>query len=302
MNYHYVYRITDQSLNKHYYGVRSCKINPKFDLGIKYFSSSTDHNFIMKQKDNPHLFKYKIIKLFSNRDQANKFEITIHKKFNIGINESFYNKCSATSSGFCVSGIKLGNRHTKEYLLRCHLNFGDTSGENNSMYGTSRIGEENPFFGKKHSDQSIKKMKNTKSKILILDNGDVSTSSKEGGKKCSRTKSSQGWKATVGVVAKEKFKNTLKETIVHNGIKMTKKESQSKKRMETIHKKANLYEVHNIYSGYVETLNQITLRKKYGNTIFNNTKENYRGKRPAQRSRLEKSSPSTIGLYVVKTT
>ena len=37
MKKHYVYRITNKIENKHYYGVRSCKIDPKLDLGIKYF-------------------------------------------------------------------------------------------------------------------------------------------------------------------------------------------------------------------------------------------------------------------------
>ena len=44
--YYYVYRITNKLLNKHYYGSRGSKIEPKLDLGIKYFSSSTDKNFI----------------------------------------------------------------------------------------------------------------------------------------------------------------------------------------------------------------------------------------------------------------
>ena len=44
--YHYVYRITNKILNKHYYGKRSSKLSPELDLGKKYFSSSK----ILKQK------------------------------------------------------------------------------------------------------------------------------------------------------------------------------------------------------------------------------------------------------------
>ena len=49
---HYVYRITNIILKKYYYGVRSCRIEPKKDLGHKYFSSSTDKLFIQDQKRN----------------------------------------------------------------------------------------------------------------------------------------------------------------------------------------------------------------------------------------------------------
>ena len=62
--FHYVYRITNKKENKHYYGVRSSKVEPKLDLGVKYFSSSTDKEFINEQKINNYLFKYKIIKQF----------------------------------------------------------------------------------------------------------------------------------------------------------------------------------------------------------------------------------------------
>ena len=102
--YHYVYRITNTQEKKHYYGVRSSKVEPKLDLGIKYFSSSTDKGFIKEQKENKTIFKYKIIKQFNSREEANYFEIRIHEKFNVSFNESFYNRARSTSSGFCIEG------------------------------------------------------------------------------------------------------------------------------------------------------------------------------------------------------
>ncbi len=42
MKFHYVYRITNTQLNKHYYGCRSSNVEPAKDLGKTYFSSSTD--------------------------------------------------------------------------------------------------------------------------------------------------------------------------------------------------------------------------------------------------------------------
>ena len=63
MKKHYVYRITNKIENKHYYGCRTTKLEPKDDLGSKYFSSSRDKEFIKDQKENPYNYKYKIIKI-----------------------------------------------------------------------------------------------------------------------------------------------------------------------------------------------------------------------------------------------
>ena len=104
--YHYVYRITNTKERKHYYGVRSSKVEPKLDLGIKYFSSSTDKEFIKEQKENKTVFKYKIINQFNSREEAVKLEIKLHDKFNVGFNESFYNKCKQTSKGFDTTDKK----------------------------------------------------------------------------------------------------------------------------------------------------------------------------------------------------
>ena len=100
MKYHYVYRITNKELNKHYYGVRSSKVEPKLDLGIKYFSSSHDKDFMNEQKVNNSIFKYKVIKIFETREEAMSLEIFLHKKFNVGMHNSFYNLCSQSSTLF----------------------------------------------------------------------------------------------------------------------------------------------------------------------------------------------------------
>jgi len=105
MKYHYVYRIFNTVENKHYYGVRSCIISPKLDLGIKYFSSSTDKEFIKDQKINPQKYKYKVVRIYNSRKKAAVLEIKLHNKFNVGINESFYNKVKQSSTGFDRSGI-----------------------------------------------------------------------------------------------------------------------------------------------------------------------------------------------------
>lgn len=102
--YNYVYRITNKKENKHYYGVRSSKVEPKLDLGIKYFSSSSNKEFIKEQKENKDTFKYKIIKIFETREEAVELEIKLHFKFDVGTNEAFYNKSKQTNKGFDTTG------------------------------------------------------------------------------------------------------------------------------------------------------------------------------------------------------
>lgn len=105
--YHYVYRITNIVLNKHYYGSRSSKVRPEDDLGIVYFSSSKDKDFIKNQKYNKQNYFYKVIRIFNSRKDATTFEIKLHEKFDVGNNEYFYNRAKQTSVGFDTTGKRL---------------------------------------------------------------------------------------------------------------------------------------------------------------------------------------------------
>lgn len=136
MIYHYVYRITNLKLNKHYYGVRTSKIKPDLDLGKKYFSSSKDKNFILDQKNNAMHYKYKIIKIYNNRKRAISTEIKLHNKFNVGKNSNFYNKSKQTSTGWDTTGTswtmtELGKQNIKNALEKR----GGMHGSNNPRYG-----------------------------------------------------------------------------------------------------------------------------------------------------------------------
>ena len=134
--YNYVYRITNTKENKHYYGVRSSKVEPKLDLGIKYFSSSSDREFIKDQKENKSIFKYKIIKQYDSRKEAVKLEIKLHSKFNVGANESFYNRAKQTSTGFDTTGST--KTHSQSTIEKIRLN---------------KLAN-NPFKGKHHTEET----------------------------------------------------------------------------------------------------------------------------------------------------
>ena len=104
-SYHYLYRITNLVEQKHYYGIRTSRnILPHQDLGVKYFSSSLDKEFIKDQKEHPENYRYKVIIVADSRKRVVELEIKIHNKFNVGVNPKFYNKTIQTSSGFDVSG------------------------------------------------------------------------------------------------------------------------------------------------------------------------------------------------------
>lgn len=162
MKYHYVYRITNTCINKHYYGKRSSSLEPHKDLGKHYFSSSRDKEFIKDQKENPEKYRYKVIRIFEFSQDALVFEILLHQKFNVGINPNFYNKAKQTSSGFSTFGIKpsestllklqkssTGRKHSLETKQKQAL----------SKYGNTWN------IGRKHSQEAINKMKKIKGHV-----------------------------------------------------------------------------------------------------------------------------------------
>jgi len=201
---HYIYRITNTKINKHYYGVRTSKVKPEIDLGVRYFSSSSNKEFIKDQKDNPTDYKYKIVKCFASRKDAVMLEIKLHNKFNVGMNESFYNKSKQTSTSFDTTGISptenskritskrckgislsdehknkiskslLGHKHSEETLKKLSDSLkGKTpwnkgkcmSEDQKKLLSELFTGEKNNRFGTKHSEETLKKMRKPKEKV-----------------------------------------------------------------------------------------------------------------------------------------
>ena len=124
--YHYVYRITNILLQKHYYGKRSSKRPPKQDLGVYYFSSSTDKQFRADQKINPNNYKYKVVKTFDTCLEATAYEIRLHERFNVGKNPSIYNKVKQVLTNYDYAikisaqmrtGVPLSAQHRKNISI-----------------------------------------------------------------------------------------------------------------------------------------------------------------------------------------
>jgi len=74
--YHYTYRITNVKNGMKYIGVHSCNCLPEEDIGVKYFSSSTDKNFLKEQKEYPDRFVYEVITIWNTRREA-----LLHERF-----------------------------------------------------------------------------------------------------------------------------------------------------------------------------------------------------------------------------
>ena len=112
--YHYTYRITNTVCKRHYYGSRSTNTLPSLEIGVEYFSSSRDIDFMRDQLENPQHYKYKVIKVFTtSREDAIRLEIKLHDMFDVGKNPNFYNKVKQTSVGFDSTGSK-GRKGTRD--------------------------------------------------------------------------------------------------------------------------------------------------------------------------------------------
>lgn len=191
---HYTYKITNLLNGRSYIGVRSTYLSPSNDLGILYYSSSSDIDFINEQKDYPSKFIYEIIEVFSNRKDALKHEIELHNLYDVANNEMFYNRSKQTSHAIDFTGChhneeskkRIGvastargisdkakenlkwhreNRiRTEEERLKmsiAKLNNTNAAGERDDDFKRSRslkMKSNNFMKGKKHSDQSKQKM------------------------------------------------------------------------------------------------------------------------------------------------
>lgn len=125
--HHYTYIIINQENGMMYIGTRSCNVNPMFDIGVKYFSSSSNKEFIKDQKENKWKYSYQVLKEFEKRKEAVSLEIELHQEHEVGKSDLFYNKCKQTATGFDNTGnkeiaLKISNKiissETREKMSR----------------------------------------------------------------------------------------------------------------------------------------------------------------------------------------
>lgn len=114
-------------------------------------------------KTNPHLFSTEIIAKYESRQSAIDAEYDLQKLVNAPKNPEFVNMAYASGTfGGPTDGENnpfYGKKHSLEVMLKMRSNRKDVSGSNNA------------FYGKKHTDESIRKMlsSNQQSIPIVID-------------------------------------------------------------------------------------------------------------------------------------
>ncbi len=181
--FYYVYRITNTKTKMHYYGSRVCSIQPKQDIGIIYFSSSYNKEFMKDQKINKQDYKYKIVKYCKDNIEKQLFEIYLHNKFDVAYNINFYNKSKQTLVGFDCTGhhYNRGKNLTEETkqklsnILKGRI-VSDETKLKQKNYALQRTKDENLLRGIKHKNKIVSKL--TREKQSNKRKGLLNTSAK----------------------------------------------------------------------------------------------------------------------------
>lgn len=183
--YYYIYKIINSINNKIYIGKRTSKVPPNKDT--QYMGSGK----LIKRAISKHGQEnfYKVILEECTKDNINEREKFYIKKFHsqdnsIGYNINpggdgmgdtleecltYYNKTTDKEIRLPLScpapeGFVKGRRPSSEE----HKNKLAKPGCLNGMYGVHRYGSDNPFFGKKHSYETLLSIKLTRGTLLII--------------------------------------------------------------------------------------------------------------------------------------
>ena len=158
-----------------YIGVRSCGCNPIDDIGINYFTSSTYVKADI-EKYGLENFKWKVIKQFATRKEAEDYEFYIHKKLKVGHNPNFYNinygqSYDITSHNRKKYKHKKSKEELHEIYSRCQKErFKDLR----ETYKVSSFGENNGMWNKGYLIAGSKNGNSKKIRITFT-NGAVAT-------------------------------------------------------------------------------------------------------------------------------
>lgn len=144
--HYFVYLIWNKINRKMYIGYKSTNKDPYDVIGKSYFSSSANKEFIKDQKDNPNNYRYKVLADFKTSEEALDLEISLHEKYNVDINDKFYNLSKQRKNGFTTTNCK------------------GLSGPKNGMFGQKRSEEEKKLISEK-TKEGMKRCGVTKEKL-----------------------------------------------------------------------------------------------------------------------------------------
>jgi hypothetical protein len=150
--FHYTYKITFVDWF-YYYGMRTCEVTPEEDI---YWGSPTTH----KDKWNTAMFSKEILVVYDSYEECSEAEIElikpVYKTDPLCLNESCCGHFNMTPEiRRKISESNTGKKRSEETKQKL------------SKAARKRIGKENNFYGKTHTEESKQKMSEKhKNKIL----------------------------------------------------------------------------------------------------------------------------------------
>ena len=166
----YIYSIKSLETGKVYIGSRTRKVmlnrKPEDDLGIRYFSSTSDKELRRAIKDGK--VSYRVIKEYSDAKECVRDENELIRLFWLFFGkENSYNHHYTKRNGekvWSTAGVEstMKGKHQSEEAKQKDREA--NSGERNGMYGKGYLlkGERNGMYGKSHSKESLEKAKQTR--------------------------------------------------------------------------------------------------------------------------------------------
>lgn len=99
--FHYTYEIVNCINGMRYIGVRTSTCHPDDDASYMGSSKYLSEDIL---KYGIESFDKEIIQIHETRESAVKHEISLHEKYDVGVNDLFYNRAKQTSTKFDTSG------------------------------------------------------------------------------------------------------------------------------------------------------------------------------------------------------
>ncbi|UKH49575.1 hypothetical protein [Enterobacter phage vB-EclM_KMB17] len=148
---------TGNKLPRRYIGSTTVsRINENYHGSVK--SKKYKEIWISELRDNPHLFKTRILKTFSSHRDALNEELRVQKKYNVVRSKNYINMSFAQPNGF-FGMSKSGYKWTKESINKRSATNTGRKRPNQSVLLTGRkrpnqsklmTGDGNPMYGKEH--------------------------------------------------------------------------------------------------------------------------------------------------------
>jgi hypothetical protein len=165
-NIPFTYLLKHIPTNKYYYGVRFKKGCHPNDLWIKYFTSSKKVKGLIKRYGKKS-FIFEIRKTFKTQQEAINWENKVLKRMKVIYRNDFLNLTNNKSiDPTHLSRIMMGKRKGKDNYMFGKKHSKETIKKMKLSIKGKRKGENNPMFGKKHS-------KKTKDKIRLALTGNT---------------------------------------------------------------------------------------------------------------------------------